>query len=163
MSNGLERTPIKKTKKKNYMMKCVNEEDEVCKKGKIEKNGLGEKNEKEREKNEIIEIVKDNSDCKMHFKYKSNEFYDDFDSLSNLFFISNNKKINNIIINGENRTFSTSPERWGLRRKISKIQKMGLNNGSIILKIGLENRSIFDCIESGKRRFLILGKIFYNL
>ena len=24
---------------------------------------------------------------------------------------------------------------------------MGLNNGSIILKIGLENRSIFDCIE----------------
>ena len=104
-----------------------------------------------------------NSDCKMHFKYKSNEFYDDFDSLSNLFFISNNKKINNIIINGENRTFSTSPERWGLRRKISKIQKMGLNNGSIILKIGLENRSIFDCIESGKRRFLILGKIFCNL
>ena len=40
------------------MMKCVNEEDEVCKKGKIEKNGLGEKNEKEREKNEIIQIVK---------------------------------------------------------------------------------------------------------
>ena len=46
----------KEDKKEKYyddMMKYASEEDEACKKGKMEKNVLSEKIEKEMEKNEI--------------------------------------------------------------------------------------------------------------
>ena len=75
----------------------------------------------------------------MHFKYKRNEFYDDFDSFSNLFDISNNKKISNIIKNGESRTFFTSPEICGLRRAMSEISK-NRNNYKIFLKFLMKER-----------------------